>query len=75
MCALSPSRAFKMSLWHEKERWTRDAPTYWPCDARESTQMITPPWKMKPSVVVPCSILIALGAASPANASRRNALG
>ena len=26
---------------------------YGPCDARESTAMITPPSKMKPNVVVP----------------------
>jgi len=51
------------------------APTYCPWLARESTAMMTPCLKMKPSVVVPCSILIALGASSAANASRRKALG
>ena len=36
---------------------------------------MTPPWKMKPSVVVPCSILIGFGALSPANAWLMNARG
>eukprot|EP00966_Prymnesium_polylepis_P142142 3282197-Prymnesium_polylepis.1 len=37
---------------------------YAPDDARESTATITPPWYLKASVVVPCTILTTFSAPS-----------